>query len=104
MLSQQLESAPHAGQHTKGEHIDLHELESIDVVLVPLYNLAVLHGGGFNGNKFIKPVTGEHETARMLGKMARGSDQLTRQTQCQPQPSIARIKIEPFGMFLVNTF
>lgn len=70
MIPQQLERLRHAGQHAEREHVDLHELQRLDVVLVPFHDLAVLHGRRFDRHQIVKPVLRQNETARMLSKMA----------------------------------
>ena len=69
-------AALHAGEHAERQAIDLHELERVDVVLVPFDDLTVLHRRRLDRHEFVEPVMGEHEAARMLGEMARRADQL----------------------------
>lgn len=57
--------APHAGKHAQREHVELHKFQNVEVVLVPLDDLAVFHSCRFDGCEFIEPVAGEHEPARM---------------------------------------
>ena len=76
VLGQQIEAPFHAGQHAERQHVDLHELQDVDVVLVPFDDLAVLHRGGLDRHEIVEPVARQHEAARMLGEMARRADQL----------------------------
>ena len=75
---QEIEAALHAGEHAERQAIDLHELQGVDVVLVPLDDLAVLHRGRLDRHQFVEPVVGQHEAARMLREMPRRADQLAR--------------------------
>ncbi len=88
VLRQQLERPAHAAQHAEPQHIDLHELHDVDVVLVPFDHLPVVHGGGLDRHQFVEPVIGQDEAAGMLGEMAREADQLARQLDGQSQPAI----------------
>ena len=88
MLLQQVEGAAQAAQHAQPQHVDLHEAQRVDVVLVPLDDLAVLHGGGLDRHQLVQPVAGQHEAAGMLAEMARKADQLARQIQRQAQPAV----------------
>jgi hypothetical protein len=76
MLGQEVESLLHAGQHAQGKDVDLHELECIDVVLVPFDHLPVDHGGGLDRHEVVEPVVGKDEAARMLAEMARRPHEL----------------------------
>ena len=66
VLAQQIEALLHAGQHAKRQHIDLHEFQRIDIVLVPFDDLAVFHRRRLDRHQFIQPVIGQDEAARML--------------------------------------
>ena len=72
---EQVEGAAHAAEHAEAQHIDLHELQRVDVVLVPLDDLTVLHRCRFDGHHFIQAVQRQYEAARVLRKMARRADQ-----------------------------
>lgn len=67
------------------------EAQQVDIVLVPLDDLAVLHGGRLDRHEFVQAVVGQHETAWMLGKVARRIDELASQFQGQRQPSVAEV-------------
>ncbi len=66
VLCQKVEAPPHAAEHAEAEHVDFHELESVDVVLVPLDDLPVLHRGRLDRHEVVKAILGEHEAARVL--------------------------------------
>src|SRR5438477_11760 len=76
MFLRKVEGAAHTAEHAESHDIDLHPAQDVDVVLVPLDDLAVLHGRRFDGHQFVEPVTGQHETARMLAEMPGKADQL----------------------------
>ena len=58
------------------EDVDLHELQDVDIVLVPLDHLAVLHGGRLDRHQVGQLVLRQHEAAWVLGQVARMADQL----------------------------
>ena len=64
MLCQKVEAPPHAAEHAEAEHVDFHELESVDVVLIPLDDLPILHRGRLDRHEIVKAILGEHEAAR----------------------------------------
>ena len=66
----------YARQHTQREHIDLHQPQCVDIVFVPLNEIAVFHRAIVNGHGFIEPVFGQDKPADMLRQMAREFYQL----------------------------
>ena len=70
------ERARDAGQHAQAEHIDLHQAERVDILLIPFQRRAFGHGGIVDWNNFVEPALGHHETTRVLGEMARKAHQL----------------------------
>ena len=76
MCGDQVEGLADAGQHAERQHIDLHDAERIDVILVPFDEIAVFHCRRADRNDGVQPVAGEHETADMLRQMARKTEQL----------------------------
>ena len=48
---QQIERAAHAAQHAQAEHIDFHEAQGVDVVLVPLDHLTIVIAAGSIGTR-----------------------------------------------------
>ena len=79
--SQKREGLLDAGQHAKCQDVDLHDPKRIDIVLVPLDERAVRHGGVADRDGFIQATAGEHEAADMLGQVARETHQFPRQCQ-----------------------
>ena len=57
------------------EHVDLQQ-PSVEVVLVPLDDGALLHGGVLDRHHLVEARAGDDEAADMLGEMAREADQL----------------------------
>ena len=89
-VSQKIEGAPHAAQHAKAQHIDLHEFQGVDVVLVPFDDLPVVHRGRLDGHQFIKAVQRQHKAARMLRQVARRAHQLAGEVQRQLQAAVVQ--------------
>ena len=86
--------AAHAAEHAEAEHVDLHELEDLDVVLVPFDDLPVLHGGRLDRHEIVEAILRQDEAARMLREMARRADQLARKLQGQAKTRIVEIEVE----------
>ena len=101
---QQIETALHAGEHAERQAIDLHEFQRVDVVLVPLDDLAVLHRGGLDRHEFVEPIMGQDEAAGMLREMARRADQLAGQFQGEAQAPIAEIEVQLLDVLGLDAF
>jgi hypothetical protein len=76
---QHVEAALQRGQHAQRQHIDLHQAQSVDVVLVPFDEGAVLHGPVADGHGLVQPVLGQDEAAYVLGQVAWELEQLVGQ-------------------------
>ena len=74
-----LERPPDTAEHPQRQHIHLHQAERIDIVLVPLDEGAVCHGGVVDRHQLIQPRLGQHKTADMLGQVARHAHDLVYQ-------------------------
>ncbi len=92
MSFQKIEPAPDTAQHAERQHIDLHEPERVDVVLVPFDEGALVHGGIADRHRKVEPLAREDEAADVLGKMARESNELARQRDRLPDRRIGRVK------------
>ena len=92
MRFQEIEAAPQAAQHAEREHVDLHQAERIDVVLVPFDEGALVHGGIADRHRLVEPLAGEHEAADMLGEMARKTGQLVGERDRLPDRRIGGIE------------
>ena len=66
MRREQLERLANAGQHSQRQHIDLHQAQRINVVLVPFDEGAVRHRCILHGHQFVQSFAGQHEAADVL--------------------------------------
>ena len=71
VLAHQVEALADAGEHAQRQHIDLHQPQRIDIVLVPLDEGAILHRGIVDRHDLVEPPLREDETPDMLRQMAR---------------------------------
>ncbi len=92
ITADQLEAAAQRAKHAQGEDIHLEQAHQVQVVLVPLDDGAIGHGGIFHRHQGIQRVLGNHETAGMLRQMPRETEQLARQYQHPAQQCIVRIE------------
>ena len=76
MRLQQRETLADAGQHAERQHVDFHDAERLDVVLVPLDEGAVRHGGIADRHRLVERTLGQHEAADVLRQVAGKADQL----------------------------
>ena len=86
------------------EHIDLHELQRVDIVLVPFDDLPVVHRGRLDRNQFVKPIQRQHEAARMLRQMPRRADQLLGKFKRERSRRSARLRLSSFASLFVDAF
>ena len=92
MMLDQVETFSDAGQHPQCQHIDLHHVQRIDIVLVPLNEGAVVHRGVADRHVSIEPVLRQYITADMLGQVARKLEQLGSQFDGKLDHRILRIE------------
>ena len=104
VVRQQVEGAPHAAQHSQAQHVHLHELQLVDVVLVPFDDLAVLHAGGLDRHQVGQGFAGQHETAGVLAEVAGEADQLAGEVERQAQAAVAEVQVQGFGMLGFDAF
>ena len=104
VLGQEVEGALHAGQHAEREHIDLHEAQRVDVVLVPLDDLAVDHGGRLDRHEVVEPVVGQDEAARVLAEMARRAHELAGEVERQAQAAVGEIEVQLLDVLVLDAF
>ena len=71
----QVETAAQRGEHAQRQHVHLEQSQCIEIVLVPLDDGAIRHGGVLDGHQFVEPPAGDHETADMLGQVPWKADQ-----------------------------
>src|SRR5215467_12177148 len=92
MSFQKIEPAPDAAQHVERKHIDFHETKRVDVVLVPLDEGALVHGGIADRHRKVEPLAREDETADVLGEVTRESNELVGERNRLPDRRISRIE------------
>ena len=97
-------AALHAGQHAERQDVDLHELERVDVVLVPFDDLAVGHRGRLDRHEVVEPVVGQHEAAGVLAEMARRADQLAGEIERQAQASVGEVEVQLLDVPVLDAF
>ena len=71
MLFHQRERLAQAGEHAEAKHVDLEDAERVEIVLVPLDEGTLLHGGVGDRHLLVEPAAGDDEAADVLGEMAR---------------------------------
>ncbi len=72
----QIKCLGNARQHPQRQHIDLHQPQCVNIILVPFDERPVRHGGVADWHQFIQPPGGQHKAADVLRQMARGHQQL----------------------------
>ena len=102
VLSKEIEAAPHAAQHSERQHVDLHHLQGVDVVLVPLDHLTIGHAGRLDRHQVVQPVPRQDEAAGMLGEMAGCPVQLSGEIERQPQPAVSQGQAEVGDMLFAD--
>ena len=83
-LLEHVEGAVHAAEHPQTKHVDLHELQGIDIVLVPFDDLPVFHRCRLDRHQIIEPIVSQHKATRMLAHVPRHADQLARKVEREP--------------------
>ncbi len=71
MQVHQVEGLSDAGQHAQRQHIDLHQAQFVDIVLVPFDESAVGHGGIADRDQFIQPSARQDKSPDVLRQMPR---------------------------------
>ncbi len=71
MAAHEIEAFADAGEHAERQHIDLHDAQRVDIVLVPFDEGAIVHRGIVDRHHLVEPALGQHEAADMLREMAR---------------------------------
>ena len=74
MLGEQIEGAAHAAEHAEAEHVDLHDLQLFQIILLPFDHAPIDHRRRLDRHQFVKPIPGQNEAAGMLGEVARSAD------------------------------
>ncbi len=92
MLAQEVEGLADAGEHAERQHVDLHDAERVDVVLVPFDEGAVGHRRVADGHGLVEPAARQHEAADMLGEVAREADDLHGESHRPPDHGVRRVE------------
>ena len=90
--AQEIQAATQAGQHAEAQHVDLHQAEDVDVVLVPLDEGAVRHRRVADRHGLVEAVAREHEAADVLGEVAREADERGREVEGLPDRGVLRVE------------
>jgi hypothetical protein len=90
----EVEGLVDAGQHAEPQHVDLQDAEGVQVVLVPLDDRAVLHGGVLDGHQLRERPAGHDEAAHVLRQVAGKADQLARQLEGEPEAPVAGVEAQ----------
>ncbi|VWC21510.1 hypothetical protein BSE24067_05885 [Burkholderia seminalis] len=75
----QVERPMQRRQHAEREHVDLHQLERFEIVLVPLNHAPPVHRRVLDRHEPRELAAADHEAARMLRQMTRKVEQSPRQ-------------------------
>ncbi len=89
---QEVEAALEAGQHAERQHVDLHQPDRVDVVLVPLDEGAVRHGAVAHRHGLVEPAAGQHEAADVLRQVAGEADQLVGEVERLTDRGVLRVE------------
>ncbi len=79
VIVRQLERAAKRGQHAEAEQVHLQQLQLVEIVLVPLHDGAILHGGVLDRHQLIETAGGNDDAADVLRQVAREAHQLVRE-------------------------
>ena len=79
--AEQIERLAQGREHAQREHIHLEQAQGIEVVLVPLDDGAVFHGGVFDRHQARQRAPREHKATHVLRAVARKANQLGRKFQ-----------------------
>ena len=74
--AQKMKGLADTGQHTEGEDINFQHTNFINIILIPLNDGAVCHGGILNRAHLIKTARCDNKAANMLREMPRKTDNL----------------------------
>ena len=74
-FAQQVKRLADAGQHAQRQHIDLHQAQRVDIVLVPFDEGAIRHRGLADRHGLVEAPAHQNEAADMLREMAREAEQ-----------------------------
>ncbi len=99
----QIEAAANGREHAQRQHIHLEQAHGVQVVLVPLDDAAVWHGGVLHGYQPCQPALCQHKAAHMLAQVPRKPDQLLGELQPLQHPAVVGWQAgfnQPLGQML----
>jgi hypothetical protein len=70
VMAQQVETFADGGQHAERQHIDLHQSQRFEIILVPFDEGAIGHRRIVDRDNLLERGFAEHKTADMLRQMA----------------------------------
>ena len=92
VAADQIEAAAQCAEHAQGEDVHLQQAHQVQVVLVPLDDGAIVHGGVFHRHQAVQRLFGNHEAAGVLRQMPRKTEQFAGQYQHPAQQRIVRVE------------
>ena len=101
---EEIEGAAHAAEHAEAEHVDLHEFQGIDVVLVPFDDGAFSIAAGSIGTSSSSRSWVRTKPPGMLRQMPGRADKLPRQIERQAQAAVGQVEIELGGKLGLDAF
>src|SRR5690606_15932954 len=81
-------------KHPKAQHVDLEQADRSEIVLVPLDECTIFHGGIADRDALHERPAREHEATDMLGKMAGKANELVSQLNDALQERIVGIETD----------
>ncbi len=91
--------ATYGAEHAQRQHVDLHQAQRVDVVLVPLDHRAFRHGGVLHRHQAVEPAARNDEAADMLRQVPWHADQHPGYAQPALDAGIGRVEAD-FGAAL----
>ena len=93
-LAGQLQRAAQRRQHAQRQHVDLQQLERVQVVLVPLHHAAVGHGGVLDRHQ---ARACRARSRSRPGAATGGAESPSASAPARPLPRHARVRVQPAG-------
>ena len=88
----QIQRLAQAGQHAEAEHVDLQNVERVEIVLVPFDEGALRHGAVADRHHLVEPAARDDEAADVLRQMAREAGDRARKRADLLDALVARIE------------
>ena len=90
LLADQVQATPDGAEHAQGQHVDLEPAHGIQIVLLPLDDRALRHGGVLHWHQTRQLVLRQHKASHMLAQMAWKALQLG--AQAEPELQLQRLR------------